>query len=125
MLVEFSPTRGDMEVAFVSDGTYNPAQGVRGGGVGGSAYQGIRSTNDAAPVPTANSDVVTLHPGENIVSHCCGGGGYGDPAERDPDLVAQDVKEGWVSPNRAREIYRVALTADGGVDAEATAALRG
>jgi len=125
MLVEFGPTRGDMEVAFVSDGTHNPAQGVRGGGLGGSAYQGIRSAEGDAPVPTANSDVVTLHPGENIVSHCCGGGGYGNPAERDPDLVAQDVKEGWVSPNRAREVYRVALTADGGVDAEATAALRG
>ncbi len=123
MLVEFGPTRGDMEVAFVSDGTHNPAQGVRGGGLGGNAYQGIRAA-DGTLTPTENSAVVTLHVGETIVSHCCGGGGYGEPEARDPSSVCRDVAEGWVSAERAREVYRVAIGADGSVDEAATAALR-
>ena len=39
----------------------------------------------------------------------CGGGGYGPPEERDPNLVCRDVREGKVSLERAREIYKVAV----------------
>ncbi|MFP6758721.1 MAG: hydantoinase B/oxoprolinase family protein [Alphaproteobacteria bacterium] len=123
MLVEFGPTRGEMEVAFVSDGTLNPARGVRGGGLGGAAYQGIRDT-DGELTPTENCAVVTLRTGETIVSHCCGGGGYGDPLSREPEKVARDVVEGWVSRDRAADVYGVAVAADGSVDAAATARLR-
>ncbi len=123
MLVEFGPTRGSMEVAFVSDGTSNPAQGVRGGGTGGPAYQGVRGS-DGTVTPTPNCAVVTLKTGETIVSHCCGGGGYGNPLERDPERVRRDVAEGWVSKERARDVYGVAFTADGSVDAAETQRLR-
>jgi len=34
-----------------------------------------------------------------------GGGGYGDPAERDPTAVARDLRLGKVSPDRVREAY--------------------
>lgn len=123
MLVEFGPTRGTMEVAFVSDGTHNPAQGVRGGGRGGAAYQAVRD-RDGAVTQTENSVVVSLAPGETIISHCCGGGGYGAPPARPPAAVRHDVTEGWVSVERARQVYHVALTADGEVDEAATARLR-
>ena len=53
-----------------------------------------------------------------------GGGGFGEPFERDPEMVAADVAAGLVSPERAREIYGVAV-ANGAVDAKATATLRG
>jgi N-methylhydantoinase B len=39
----------------------------------------------------------------------CGGGGYGPARERDPELVRQDVIEGKVSVERAREVYGVAI----------------
>jgi N-methylhydantoinase B len=52
-----------------------------------------------------------------------GGGGYGDPFTRDPNAVANDVKAGLVSRERAREIYGVALTGDE-VDLPATEQLR-
>ena len=58
---------------------------------------------------------------------CCArrpGGGYGPPRERDPERVAADVREGFVSAAAAREAYVVAVTDDGAVDAEATARLR-
>ncbi len=54
-----------------------------------------------------------------------GGGGWGDPLERDPERVREDVLEGYVSPRSAAEDYGVVL--DPGsmeVDTEATAALR-
>jgi len=123
MLVEFGPTRGAMEVAFVSDGTSNPARGVRGGGHGGPAFQGVRDA-DGTVRPTPNSAVVTLKTGQTIVSHCCGGGGYGAPHARDPHAVARDVAEGWVSRKRAEEVYRVVLTEAGAVDTAATERLR-
>ena len=55
-------------------------------------------------------------------TRCCsgGGGGFGDPVERDPELVAHDVREGYVSAAQATDAYRVALTAGGQVDVDAT-----
>jgi N-methylhydantoinase B len=53
-----------------------------------------------------------------------GGGGFGDPLERDPAAVAVDVAAGLVSPAaRARDLYGVSLC-DGKVDAAATQGLR-
>jgi N-methylhydantoinase B len=48
-----------------------------------------------------------------------GGGGYGDPLERDPQRVLDDVLDGLVSPGAALTVYGVALRG-GAVDAEAT-----
>lgn len=66
-----------------------------------------------------------LAPGDALMLKAGGGGGFGDPRTRDPELVAHDVAQGYVSRDAARDAYRVALTADGRVDAEATARLRG
>jgi len=52
-----------------------------------------------------------------------GGGGVGDPLERDPGSVARDVREGIVSEHAAREIYGAVVTG-GEADLEATTALR-
>jgi N-methylhydantoinase B len=61
------------------------------------------------------SDVMVLTSG--------GGGGYGDPLERDPDLVASDVFDGLVSPDAARDVYGV-ITDGAGVDLTATETMR-
>jgi N-methylhydantoinase B len=52
---------------------------------------------------------VDLEPGDVISVRTCGGGGYGPPGERDPELVRRDVREGKVSAERAREVYGVSL----------------
>jgi N-methylhydantoinase B len=52
-----------------------------------------------------------------------GGGGYGDPLERDAASVERDVAAAWVSPEAARRIYGVVID-NGRVDAEATRTLR-
>jgi N-methylhydantoinase B len=55
-----------------------------------------------------------------------GGGGYGDPREREPELVLRDVENGYVTRRAAEEVYGVVLTEDGtAVDAAATRRRRG
>jgi N-methylhydantoinase B len=65
-----------------------------------------------------------IRPGDELHVRSGGGGGYGDPFERPSDLVAADVRAGYVSLDQARSTYRVALRADFSIDADATAALR-
>ena len=75
--------------------------------------------------PNAKVFNVRLARGDAYKMRSGGGGGFGPPAERDPELVAHDVREGYVSAAQAADAYRVALTADGQVDAGATGRLRG
>ncbi len=53
-----------------------------------------------------------------------GGGGYGDPLEREPDKIARDVREGSVSEGVARNVYGVVLDSAGEVDAAASTLAR-
>jgi N-methylhydantoinase B len=123
ILVEFGPVGCDIDIGYVSDGTDNAPQGVRGGASGAPAQQfRVTRNGDAEKLPGCAQ--VQILQGERIRSFSCGGGGYGPPGQRDAAKVAKDVHEGWISAERARAVYRVVLDASGGVDAAATAALR-
>jgi len=65
-----------------------------------------------------------LEKGDAFTLRAGGGGGFGRPVERDPRKVAHDVRQGYVSREIAREIYRVALDAAGNVDPKGTEFLR-
>jgi N-methylhydantoinase B len=52
---------------------------------------------------------LTLRQGDAIISRCCGGGGYGDPEQREVERVLADVAEGVISRGRAREVYGVEI----------------
>jgi N-methylhydantoinase B len=49
-----------------------------------------------------------VNEGDVIRIHTGNGGGYGDPRERSPELVAEDLADGLVSAERAREVYGLA-----------------
>lgn len=66
-----------------------------------------------------------LDAGDVLVNATGGGGGYGNSFERDPEAVAHDVRNGFVSFEAAQAEYGVAVTDDFGVDESATKALRG
>jgi len=53
-----------------------------------------------------------------------GGGGWGDPRQREPERVREDVVRGYVSRDAARDDYGVAFKEDFSVDADLTAKLR-
>jgi N-methylhydantoinase B len=66
-----------------------------------------------------------LEPGDIECLYTAGGGGFGPPWERDPELVRRDVLGGYVSIGAAREAYGVALDADTfSIDLAATRLLR-
>ena len=82
--------------------------------------------NPGTPQERVLKGLETMHvPADTVYLHVTpGAGGYGPAAEREPELVARDVRDGKVSVARAREIYRVAVSAEGIVDRAATARLR-
>lgn len=121
--VEYGPLGGELEAIYANDGAVNPMQGARGGLAGARSAQLKR---DAAG-RLSELDIcgpVRVEPGERLVARTSGGGGYGPPETREPDRVARDVDEGWISAARAASVYRVVLDAGGAVDQAATAALR-
>jgi N-methylhydantoinase B len=66
-----------------------------------------------------------LGQGDVLYMRVASGGGYGDPLERDPELVRKDVNNGLISTESARTIYGTVLDAAGNsVDTAATRAIR-
>lgn len=123
IFVDYGPVGCAIEVGYVSDGAVNPALGARGGGGAAPARQWLRRANgELEPLPACAQ--VVVRDGERIVCVSCGGGGYGPAAARSPAAVARDVREGWITRERAREVYRVALTDDFAIDEPATQLLR-
>lgn len=122
-IVEFGPVVGAFDVAYGSDGHINPAAGVRGGASGGRADQHIRRQDrSVARLPPCAQ--VNVSAGEAIIAISSGGGGYGSPMQRAPEAVAGDVREGYLSVERARAVYGVAVSAQGEINVEKTRMLR-
>ena len=112
---EYGPVDTELVIHYASDGTINPPAGVRGGLAGSPADQYRRLASGALePIPPVGS--AELASDETIVSISCGGGGYGPPMEREPERVAHDVSEGWVTRERAAEIYGVVVGEDGTIE---------
>jgi N-methylhydantoinase B len=64
-----------------------------------------------------------LTPNDVLISSDSSGGGYGDPLDRDPALVAEDLLQGLVSPEAARDVYGVMMDGER-LNHEATALAR-
>lgn len=121
--VEFGPVGCRLEAGFVADGNINNPKGARNGGAAQKSDQ-FRRRTDGSLDRLDQCSQVWIEDGETLVSIACGGGGYGNATERDPKRVLNDVKEGLVSPKRAREVYRVAVTSDLEIDNHETQILR-
>src|ERR1700674_507730 len=101
-----------------AEGHMTPAKGVVGGHDGNVARMSkIERSGVETRLP--GTFFGEIKPGEWIKGTDCGGGGYGDPLERDPKKVLWDVRERWVSQEQARDTYGVVLK--GSVDADALA----
>jgi N-methylhydantoinase B len=97
--------------------------GLYGGGAGQPSMNYLNPAHNPAPLPSKLT--MTMRRGDLFRHEVAGGGGWGDPLERDPALVLQDVLNEFVSFRAARDDYGVVLTgAPLAVDAAATAALR-
>ena len=96
-----------------------PAEGLFDG------KPGTRAQFLVSGVPGNSYGLTQLKPGDVVTIDAPGGGGYGNPLERDPEMVAADVMEGYVSLESARADYGVVLDpATCEVDMEETKKLR-
>ena len=80
-----------------------PPEGLFGGKPGAKA-QFLVSGKPGNPF-----GLTRMKPGDVIIMDAAGGGGYGDPLDRDPEMVEQDVMDGYVSLEKAKEDYGVVI----------------
>ena len=89
-----------VRLSLLSDRRDHPALGVLGGAPGAPAL--IEFADGTRPHPKSRT---TVPPGTRLRMIYAGGGGYGDPKARDPDALARDVRDGYVTPDAARDDY--------------------
>ena len=88
----------------IQSGRYRyPPEGLFGGKHGAKA-QFLVSGQPGNPF-----GLTRMKPGDVIIMDAAGGGGFGDPLDRDPEMVREDVIQGYVSLEKAKEDYGVVL----------------
>jgi len=106
-------------------GRFGP-QGVLGGSDGAvNTVTVFRGGEPHVPAHLSKEQDIPLRAGDRVSVGTPGGGGYGSPFERDPGLVADDVRLGYYTPCEAEEKFGVVVDGSGEVDRAATAARRG
>ncbi|MDA9837630.1 hydantoinase B/oxoprolinase family protein [Luminiphilus sp.] len=97
--------------------------GVLGGETGLRSTKRLVTTDGQEQWLPAKVEGIKVKEGDVLYFNTWGGGGWGDPYARDPELVRTDVARGLVTPDGARR-YGVVIADNHSVDAAATASLR-
>jgi N-methylhydantoinase B len=122
----------DVRVRNLVEGKWNfehtrrskcPPWGVRGGRPGEAGGYLMRLPGEKT-FRFRSGAHIAVPPGARAVVRTGGGGGWGDPLEREPEWVAADVAEGLISARAARSEYGVVLHRNGSLDEGATRRLR-
>jgi N-methylhydantoinase B len=113
----------DGVIAIHDDRWFVPPWGVNGGLPGKRSWKLLERANGEQVYLPSKCDGIEVGPDDILHFVTWGGGGWGDPLERDPATVALEVTRGLVTVEGARD-YGVVLDNHGGVDANATEALR-
>ena len=90
---------GDVLASFRGGRFIYPPEGVLGGGPAPRGYLSIRGTSEDA------GRQVIVRAGDRIESHIPGGGGFGNPKERDREAVKADLRNGLITAEHARTWY--------------------
>jgi N-methylhydantoinase B len=95
-------TKGDLEFAVNAtfDRVLHPPKGRDGGGDGAPGRVTLKSGKVLRP-----KGFQIIPDGDRLILEMAGGGGMGDPAGRDPEKVARDVRDGLVSAEAAQVVY--------------------
>jgi N-methylhydantoinase B len=106
-----------------SDRGRHAPYGLAGGLPGATASNVVlHPDGTATPLPAMFS--TTIEVGDVYVHRMAGGGGWGDPLDRDPEAVALDVRDGKVSVEAALALYGIVVSSEGEVDRAASTAHR-
>ncbi len=113
----------DTSLLVRSDRQRHTPYGLEGGEPGATSSNLLQpSGGEAEEFPPMFS--LDISAGDLFYHRTAGGGGWGDPLQRDPAAVTRDVLNEKVTPSAARERYGVVIGEDGTVDHDATAHLR-
>ncbi|MDJ0709189.1 MAG: hydantoinase B/oxoprolinase family protein [Woeseiaceae bacterium] len=113
----------DGEIALHDERWLTYPWGVRGGDPGMRSTKRLVRTDGSEEWLPAKCDGIKVNEGDVLYFNTWGGGGWGNPLERDPELVRVDVNRGIVSAEGAKR-YGVVIADDGSVDTAATEKLR-
>lgn len=111
------------EISIHDDRWLTYPWGVNGGNPGGRSNKELVRLDGSREWLPSKCDRVKVKPGDVLYFNTWGGGGWGDPLKRKPELVAADVERGLVSVEGARA-YGVVVRSDFSVAEPATEALR-
>jgi N-methylhydantoinase B len=98
--------RGEARASFVMDhGRFGP-QGVLGGADGAvNTVTVFRDGQAHVPPHLSKEQDIPLQAGDRVRVRTPGGGGYGDPRRRDPELVRRDIQMGYYTAEQAAELF--------------------
>lgn len=103
---ELELLRGDAKASFVMDHGRVGPQGAMGGKDGAvNEVEVWRAGKRHVPDHLSKEQDIALAPGDRVLVRTPGGGGYGDPAKRDPALTKQDVQLGRYSQADAARLF--------------------
>ncbi len=111
-------------VSIHDDRWFTYPWGVNGGKPGERSTKILRRADGSEEIIPSKCDRIEVFEGDELDYITWGGGGWGNPLDRDADLVALEVRRGLVSSKGAFENYGVKVSDDGSVDAAATEAKR-
>lgn len=121
---EVTLRRGEARASFVMDHGRTGPLGAFGGHSGGvNTVAVIKSGEVYIPPHLSKDQDIPMLAGDSVRVSTPGGGGYGDPLERDPEDVLRDVGAGYYSCDQATDLFGVVMF-ESGIDASATEELR-
>jgi len=95
----------DTQLVTFGDGDFTPAFGTRGGHDAGLNFIHLKYPDGRTVVPR-NKDLITGVPKGTLYHQVAsGGGGYGDPKKRNRKVLAEEIRNGVISREAARETY--------------------
>ena len=93
------------QLVTFGDGDFEPSFGLFGGKQGNLNLIKLTYPDGTEVIPR-NKDLITEVPKDTTYYQIAGGGGgYGDPKERDRELIKREIRDGVISAEQAREVY--------------------
>jgi len=115
----------DVKFSHTSQRSVRPPQGIFGGGAGAGSRWVINEGGEGElAVPNQAGPTMDLRFGDTVTFYSAGGGGYGEPWEREPARVADDCVRGYIDASAARLDYGVVLDEKNQIDEAGTSKLR-
>ncbi|MEF8978839.1 MAG: hydantoinase B/oxoprolinase family protein [Haloarculaceae archaeon] len=110
----------DGAITFQDDRAHTYPWGVDGGTYAQTSEKALIRADGTEEELPSKVENIPVEAGDKLLFRTAGGGGLGDPLDRDPELVATELRRGLITAEAARTDYGVVIDDDGAVDGAAT-----